>query len=357
MPRRPAPKAKSKQRDWYAEITEEILAELEELLRNPKAWNRPWKGLGIGLPYNGLTGRAYNGMNVWLLAITGRADRRWFTFDQAKEAVGYKRNSKWKGRCDTYKGVQKWLWKGDGDDPHYGIRKGEKGRYVIFWKFIRKFEDRYGKPVKKPTPVQLASGEVRQVGSIPLMRAYTVFNAEQVDGLKAEDIPTVDPADKYMQAEALTEILGVNLNHVPGVGAAYYSPKRDEIVLPAPGQFDTVEDYWATTLHEVIHWTGRTDRLDRDFKERFGSDARAFEELTAELGSAFLCAHLGIEGKLQHAEYVAAWVSRLQNDKYAVFAAAREAQKAVDFILAGGQTADGDPEATEAGDTAERNAA
>jgi antirestriction protein ArdC len=93
------------------------------------------------------------------------------------------------------------------------------------------------------------------------------------------------------------------------------------------------ECYYSTALHELAHWSGAPPRLNRDLTGRFGNSAYAMEELIAELGSAFLCAQLGIEGHLQHAAYVRSWISVLKADKRAVFTAAAKAQAAADFLV------------------------
>jgi len=355
---RNAPRGKTAKRDWYVELSQELISSMQMLIRYPVGgdWQAPWWGMS-GAPHNGLTDRNYSGFNVILLRLTGRDDPRWFTFDQAKQAVGYKRNPKWKGKADTFKGIRKWLWKGEDDDPNHGVRKGEKGRHVFFWRFIRKYVDSFtGKAVRKPTKEQIANHEVRCTANIPMIKVYVVFNADQIEGLPAIPVPEVDPTQKYASAQALLDILGVTVNHKAGGNTAAYNKASDEIVMPAPGQFDSVEEYWATLMHEVIHWTGHTTRLNRSLKGRFDEDAYAMEELVAEFGAAFLCTHLGIEGNLQHPQYLAHWVKRLQSDKYAAFTASTMAQKAVDFILNGGmleeedeKTSDVDPsEATPA---------
>jgi len=363
-----APKSNKARTDWYQVLTNQTVEGLEECLANPvDTWQKMWAGMN-GLPRNGLTGRFYNGLNVWFLAWAlqrllkrlaeeGRQvvhDPRWYTFDQAMQAVGYKRNPKWKGRKDTFKGIKKWLWNGEGPEPKgLGVRKGEKGVKVFYWRFIKKYENRAtGKAVRKPTPEQIASGEVKLVGTIPFLKIHTVFNANQIEGLESIDIPDVDPGEKYIQAQCLVDLMpGLNVRHIAGSDMAGYNKHSDEVLMPAPGQFDSIEHYWATVLHEMTHWTGHENRLDRDLSNRFGSDAYAFEELVAELGSVFLCAHLGIEGNLQHPQYLASWIRRMKEDKYAVFKAASLAQKAVDFILAGGaveseddKTSDVDPD-------------
>ena len=95
--------------------------------------------------------------------------------------------------------------------------------------------------------------------------------------------------------------------------------------------FRSTEDYYATALHELSHWTGHESRLNRSFGKRFGNQAYAFEELVAELGSAMLCAHLKIDGQLQHANYIANWLEVLKNDSKNILKAGALAQKILDF--------------------------
>ena len=87
-----------------------------------------------------------------------------------------------------------------------------------------------------------------------------------------------------------------------------------------------------TALHELTHWTGHESRCKRDLSGAFGSSKYAFEELVAEMGSAFLCAEFGIAARLQHASYIANWIKVLKNDKRAIFRASSGAQKAADLL-------------------------
>ena len=91
--------------------------------------------------------------------------------------------------------------------------------------------------------------------------------------------------------------------------------------------------YFATTLHELVHWTGHASRLDRQLSSRFRDEAYAAEELIAEMGSAFLCAHCRVDGQLQHASYIGTWLRVLRNDKRAIFVASARAQAAADYLL------------------------
>lgn len=270
--------------DWYQDVTDRIVAALEA---GPGEWAKPWKSLGVnGMPRNGSSNRQYNGLNVWLLALAGYSDARWYTFNQAKNLDA-------------------------------NVRKGEKGTKIVYWQFIAEKDENGVETGKK----------------IPLLRVFTVFNHAQVEGLPEEQeaIPSTDPAQTHAEAMRILESLGADVRH--GGDRASYSLDEDLIRLPEVGQFISVENYIATRAHESVHWTGHGSRLNRDLKNRFGSNAYAMEELVAELGAAFLCVRMGVEGDLQHPHYLAHWIKILRGDKYAIFSAARTAQQAVDFIL------------------------
>ncbi|MBB5686320.1 antirestriction protein ArdC [Sphingobium boeckii] len=82
------------------------------------------------------------------------------------------------------------------------------------------------------------------------------------------------------------------------------------------------------------HATGHRSRLDRDQTAAFGTKDYAREELIAEMGSAFLCAALGIVPTVRHADYIGAWLEVLRDDNRAIFRAASAATKAADWLLA-----------------------
>jgi antirestriction protein ArdC len=169
------------------------------------------------------------------------------------------------------------------------------------------------------------------------MKAYTVFNVEQIEELPekyfvkapepANRLPLIESAERFFAAT------GAAIRHAGD--KAYYSPSADVIVLPAPEAFKDAESYAATKAHELAHWTKHPTRLDRDLRgKRFGDDGYAREELVAEMAAAFVCAGLGItaEPREDHASYLAHWLGILKEDKRAIFQAASHAQKAVDYL-------------------------
>jgi antirestriction protein ArdC len=290
--------------DLYQKVTDTIVAELE---RGVAPWVQPWRTLDArfgGGPFNGYTARGYRGVNVLLLLIAaaekGYQDPRWFTYRQAQTL-----------------GAQ--------------VRRGEKSTLVIFWKQIdaRKRDEQTDEDERR---------------TVPLLRAYSVFNAEQCEGIPAlarQEEKT--PELRYRGAQVLFQRHEVDVRH--GGSHAFFARELDFIQMPPLKAFESEEHYWGTMLHELSHWTGHRSRLDRELGNRFGSEAYAAEELVAEMGSAFLCAQLGIQGRLRHPEYIGHWLRVLRDDKRAVFKASSLAQAAADFLLDRGP---GAPESSEA---------
>jgi antirestriction protein ArdC len=273
--------------ELYQHVTNSIIADLE---KGVATWVRPWKdgnpGGGI-LPFNASTNRTYSGVNIPIL---------WM----AKEARGYP-TSGWM----TYKQALPL-------DAH--VRKGEIGVTVVFTKQLTIKESKEDDTERR----------------ISMLKTFTVFNVAQIDGLElqpkcAELQPTGNDAAMHFINATQADIR-------IGGDRAMYVPSRDFIALPPEQAFENRSHYLATALHELGHWTGAKQRLDRDMQWRFGTKSYAAEELVAELTAAFLCAHLGIEGKLRHAEYLANWLQLLKEDNRAIFTASSKASQAADLL-------------------------
>ncbi len=159
-----------------------------------------------------------------------------------------------------------------------------------------------------------------------------MFNLDQIEGILRPDAPRGGFAP-IRAAEDILVASGATI--VEGGTRAYYQPERDEIHLPDRGRFTKPENFYAVALHELTHWTGHPDRLARDFTGRFGTEAYAFEELIAELGSAFLNAEIGlIDTTLEnHASYIDSWLLVLKRDKKAIFTAGSQAEKARKLLI------------------------
>jgi len=282
--------------DIYQTVTNKIIAALEA---GTAPWLCPWATKpGQAIPANLSSGRVYRGINVLLLNMVQIAQgyplNRWLTFNQARSLGG----------C---------------------VRKGEHGSTVVFFKLL-------GCQAEDVAVHTASDAPKRKV--IPLLRSFTVFNAAQVDGLPealtAVPAPTGgwSPVDA---AEAVLEASGAVIRH--GGDRAFYRPADDIIQLPLASQFPQADAYYGTALHELTHWTGAPDRCHRPLLGRQHIEAYAYEELIAEMGSAFLCSNVGIAGELQHASYIEHWLTALKSDKRLIFSAASAAQRAVDFLI------------------------
>ena len=122
---------------------------------------------------------------------------------------------------------------------------------------------------------------------------------------------------------------------------------RIRLTMPPAELFEAYGHYYATLAHELSHWTGHSSRLDRDLKNRFGSDAYAAEELIAELSSAILGAELGLPVTHldHHASYIASWLKILKSDERAILTAAAKAEEAAALLLKLGGHQSSDSEA------------
>ncbi len=268
-------------KDIYQEITDQIISALE---LGTAPWVKPWSSCGA--PRNAVSGREYSGINTILLAMSPYGSPLWVTYKQAEAVGGH-------------------------------VRKGEHGTTVVFFKSL-KLSD-------------VNNTESREK-FIPLLRSFTVFNVQQIDGLPEKYTLASKPQlDNFADNAHAEMYLGkAIIEH--GKGKACFIPSADVIYMPNKIDFKSVSDYYATGLHELTHWTGHRSRLARDFNGRFGDAAYAFEELVAELGAAFLCAHCSIDGQLQHASYIQSWLKVLRGDKRAIFTAAAAARKASEFL-------------------------
>lgn len=178
--------------------------------------------------------------------------------------------------------------------------------------------------------------------TIPVLRHYNVFNAEQCEGIKApdqaaEEIEAV-PFEPIEEADRIVTSYpnGPLVMHTGS--AAMYLPGTDTVRIAAPDRFNTRESYYATLFHELAHSTGHKSRLNRGLDEvsaPFGSPDYSKEELVAEMGSAFLCAAAGISPPTieQSAAYIDGWRKKLTDDKKLVVQAAGQGQRAADHIL------------------------
>ena len=279
----------------YDEITQLIVDVLDNV--STAEYKMPFAKLAAqGLPFNPITKNNYQGVNTLVL---------WAT-QQKKQYTS-----------NTWATFKQWSSLGA------RIKRGEKSTRIIFFKKIETENDR-----DDENNVYFC------------MRHYNVFNACQVEDYAVEDEDNRDSFGIVGDRSDIEDYLN-NTKAVieTGTDRAYYSLSRDVIVMPSKDIFfgdsvEATENYYGVLLHELTHWTGSESRLKRDQSGDQTSEAYAFEELVAELGSTFLCARFGIKQgeRKDHAMYIKSWLTLLQGDKKAIFKAAAEAQKAVNFL-------------------------
>jgi antirestriction protein ArdC len=278
--------------DVYSLVNDRILAALEDGL---VPWRRPWTGR---LPTNYDSGKEYRGINVLTLGVAemmqGYSSPYWLTFRQAQKHGGY-------------------------------IKKGEKATYIVFSE-------------RKVKEIQKEDGTKEQK-VYHLVRSFPVFNWEQTTSVpKKEVAPDLDPD------RDLIEVFSAILSQMPkppqyreSRSAAYYMPREDLVNLPPIETFKTTEGYVATKFHEYAHSTGHESRLSRPgimAVAAFGGEDYSFEELVAELTSAYLCARTGIDNTLENSSaYMQHWLQVLRDDKTMLMKASGKAMAAVEYIL------------------------
>ena len=275
----------------YEEITNQIISQLQQ---GQIPWTKPWFGAQSVISY--ATGRPYSILNQMLL---GDEAGEYITWHQIQEQGGH-------------------------------LKKGCKGRKIYLWKTIEKTETtRDGEIIKK---------------QVPYLRSFVVFKIADCDGIQPRWQPkasnsTASPIEsaentihQYLSREK------INLIHKKI--ESYYSVKHDHINIPEITYFRSAESYYSVLAHEAIHSTGAETRLSRfrlkDKDDQFGSEKYSREELVAEMGSAFLLHHLGIDSSKtlkQNAAYIQNWLEALKNDTNMVVVAATRAEKAVQYIL------------------------
>jgi antirestriction protein ArdC len=242
--------------DIYEIVTEKIINLLEQGI---VPWRRPWTS--AGLPRNLVSKKPYRGINHFLLSATKYVSPFWLTMRQANELGGH-------------------------------VRKGEESTVVVFWKV----ED-----AKQSTEKLDSEESDEKTRRRFLLRYYRVFSLEQCELPPAvhDKLPKIE-THEHAPISACSEIVGCmpNAPELQHAGSkAFYSALIDRITLPAPELFTSVEEYYATAFHELIHSTGHQRRLARESileAAPFGSPSYGREELVAEMGAAYLCAEAGI---------------------------------------------------------------
>lgn len=260
-------------------ITDQIIEALEN---NVIPWKKPWN---TELPMNLLSRHVYRGINLLTLCLSPHASPYYLTFKQLASLGGT-------------------------------VKKGSKGFKVVYW-----------------DKMDAEDEEQRMV-----VKYYNVFNVEQCLGIPERFLPQDD--ERFDSLAACEEIID-NMPEKPEIKEAlyaFYCLKSDVVGLPHRRNFVSIEEYYSTLFHELVHSTGHSKRLNRRYPQeilRLNEDYSR-EELVAEIGSSFLCGHARISPKTisNQAGYISGWLSALKGERRMILSAASMAQKAVDYIMA-----------------------
>jgi len=291
----------------YERVTQRVTELLEQ---GVVPWQKPWNAR-VGPPRNGVSGRYYRGLNVFMLSHAGFESPWWFTPKQVNDLGGH-------------------------------IIKGEKVSWVHFFKpWLPK-----GDPADEPLEIDTDQVEIStRRRPVFIIRAYRVANLDQLEGPGVDNFrakhPLVErPAknDPIAGCESIVQGMPDPPAIRYGGDRACYWPAMDQISMPRRETFRSSEAFYATTFHELTHSTGHPDRLNRSTLVAgapFGSQVYSLEELVAEMGAAFLCAEAGIiDPTIQSsASYIAGWLKYLKSDPKALIMAGAQAQKAADHVL------------------------
>ncbi|WP_127600575.1 ArdC family protein [Nitratireductor alexandrii] len=302
--------AKSKFRfDAAASITDELVRIID---RGVLPWRKPWTVGGSSVPLR-QTGEPYQGINNFLLTMrtqmAGYTSPYWMTLRQAN-ALEAK------------------------------VIKGSKSSVVVYYGTAERGRDNNAHDDE---------ADADDAKSIPFMKSYRVFNADQIEGLDAKFHPDPPEAQVYPERAAIPHMQ----TFFEAIGAvvsfsgreACYVPALDKIYMPPIELFEDPRNFYAVWGHELGHWTKPRHRLNRSYGDaRFGNTAYAREEIVAELCTVFLGQKLGFSAYTLElsAAYLDSWLHVLRSDKRAIFKHAADAQRACDYLVAASEAGQGE---------------
>ena len=298
--------------DIKQQLLDDIFADIEN---GVLPWEAKWKAMLGSLPFNPLTKKQYNGINLFILAY-------------AQDRGGFSSN--------------RWLGKKQASEMGGILKDGAKPTDILLYQpagpVFKKDAD--GKDTTEVAYYRKASSSFLQV-----------YNVDQFDNLILPEIPELVPVP---MSEAEAEILKLYKDHpeiefvsmAPG-SAPHYNWESDGITMPERGQYgEDQAGYLKTLLHELSHSSGHKDRLNRSdlfdkikIETSMGNPSgpnRATEELMAEIAAAMIGAKLGLDLDTKHtAAYVQSWLKALRNDREMIFKAAGGASQILEYILEG----------------------
>lgn len=278
----------------YQMVTDRII---EQMNKGIVPWHQPWVG-GAAMAISYTTRKAYSMLNQLLLGKPGE----WLTWNQIQAKNGK-------------------------------VKPGAKSRFCVYCQFVEK------------TDVTDTEDEKKRDGYL-ILKWYRVFHIDDTIGIESK-CQEVMPGSNLSPIQRAEDVIAAYLQRESGLkffneeesASAFYSPARDEVVVPRLAQYQIVEEYYSTTFHEFTHSTMHEARCNRKAENaitRFGDKDYSREELVAEIGSAMLCNRIGIENERafnNSAAYIQSWLKALKNDNKMIVWAAKKAEEAARYIL------------------------
>lgn len=279
----------------YAKVTQKIIADLEKgeltwrnaILSEAQLYNTIYPLRSNGVPFTGI--------NRLILADSTAAN----------------------GFLSPY-----WMTLRQATDLNAMVGSDQQSTTVVFAdKVVTESQGEGGEPLKQETTQ---------------LKEYSVYNAEQIEGLeefyyKKPEIPA--KKSRLKNLEKFFKGTKVQLHYGE---AANYLVDADRIEMPVVSSFSGPDAFYDALCHLLVHWTQHETRLNRDFKkERNGNHLQAKEALVAELGTCFLASEFGFELQPEgdHLKHLHSWLQILKHDSKFIFIAASQAQKAVDYLI------------------------
>ncbi len=287
----------SKTEQLRTEITNQIIEALES--GNLPPWRKPWSTTNSGPHRNMVSQRPYSGVNPLCLELAsqrhGFTSSVWATFNQWKQAGGF-------------------VKKRPGN-----VKPGQWGTTICFTA-----------PVTKKKRADDGSEDEDKFW---ILKSYTVFNLDQVDGPFDHLRPSEpEPTKLFENFEAGDELIAATGADIRSGNQAFYNPACDYIVLPPKESFHSSPEYYETVFHELSHWCEPEHRLNWDRK----GEGYAMGELIAEISANYLAAELGIPNSErigQSGAYLKSWLQSLKDDNRAIFRACSQASKSCSYLL------------------------
>lgn len=284
---------KEKKSDLFIE---RIMENLDKV--NAKDWEM-YSDLSAVYPSNLFTGTRYQGYNILALyldtMIKKFSSARYATFNSIVKAGGR-------------------------------LKKGSRGCLIEFFTYIFKVKET-GKTIKNEVVAKMNNEEKKKVVKIPCVKNYVVFNSEQIENLEEIKISFEiknDEKSEILEIENCENfvyniIKNGNLNLRYSINEiAFYSPGSDFVMLPKKQYFISASKYYSTLFHEILHWTGHEERLDRNLQGHDDKASYSFEELIAEMGSMLLCLQFGISDEfINSVRYLKSWSGSNREDRAA----------------------------------------